>query len=155
MDKRFVWFLALFIVLTACATAVPRELPEAETPSDEITSLAAPTTIEVSPASQENVPTPSENSQITESYQTGSEIRSNNRVVTDEEYPVSVLIPFDGIRPIYEPIFVNAQDATYQDDELVMGVAFENEAKAYPVTVLRFREMVNDELAGIPILATW
>jgi hypothetical protein len=41
------------------------------------------------------------------------------------------------------------------DDELVLGVAWDGEAKAYPITVLRFREMVNDELAGIPTLVTW
>jgi hypothetical protein len=36
-----------------------------------------------------------------------------------------------------------------------MGVALNGEAKAYPVTVLRIREMVNDELGGLPILVTW
>ncbi len=64
-------------------------------------------------------------------------------------------IPPDGIPPIYAPRFVNAQDAQLQPDELVLGIAIEGQAKAYPVTVLRFREMVNDELAGLPILATW
>ena len=64
-------------------------------------------------------------------------------------------IPPDGIPPIYAPRFVNAQDADMQPDELVLGIAIDGQAKAYPVTVLRFREMVNDELAGLPILATW
>ena len=32
-----------------------------------------------------------------------------------------------------------------------MGVAIAGEAKAYPVGLLNYREMVNDELAGIPI----
>jgi hypothetical protein len=36
-----------------------------------------------------------------------------------------------------------------------MGFALGDEAKAYPIAVLRSREMVNDELAGIPILVTW
>jgi hypothetical protein len=36
-----------------------------------------------------------------------------------------------------------------------MGVAIEGEAKAYPISVLRFREMVNDDLAGMHILVTW
>jgi hypothetical protein len=67
------------------------------------------------------------------------------------------LIPFDGIRPVYNPQFATIDEvATLMfDEELVMGVAGDGEAKAYPVTVLRFREMVNDELAGIPILVTW
>lgn len=68
---------------------------------------------------------------------------------------LSTLLPPDGIRPVYAPSFVNARDADLNPDELVMGVAAEGEAKAYPVTVLRFREMVNDELAGLPILVTW
>jgi hypothetical protein len=63
--------------------------------------------------------------------------------------------PFDAIYPVYEPIFVNAVDAELHADELVIGVAWGGEAKAYPITVLRFREMVNDELAGLPILVTW
>jgi hypothetical protein len=80
----------------------------------------------------------------------------NRRVeVADELKATHFLLPFDGIRPIYEPEFVVADRAPYQPEELVMGVALDGEAKAYPVTVLRFREMVNDELAGIPILVTW
>ena len=65
------------------------------------------------------------------------------------------LLPYDGIRPIYEPDFVEAPDSPLDDDELVMGVAIQGEAKAYPVSVLRFREMVDDELGGLPILVTW
>lgn len=42
-----------------------------------------------------------------------------------------------------------------QDEELVLGVALGGHARAYPVAVLAFREMVNDELAGIPTLVTW
>lgn len=65
------------------------------------------------------------------------------------------LIPRDGIRPIYEPQFRPAGEAPLVDEELVIGVAHDGEAKAYPISVLRFREMVNDRLAGIPTLVTW
>jgi hypothetical protein len=80
---------------------------------------------------------------------------------TDEpEYRWSQLLSRDAIRPnairpIYGPEFVPADEAGYADDELVMGVAIEGQAKAYPVGLLNHREMVNDELAGIPILVTW
>jgi hypothetical protein len=57
--------------------------------------------------------------------------------------------------PIYNPEFVSAPDAGYADGELVMGVEIDGRAKAYPVGLLNEREMVNDELAGIPILVTW
>jgi len=62
---------------------------------------------------------------------------------------------FDAIAPIYTPSFASADDAPMEESELIMGVAIDGQAKAYPVNVLRFREMVNDELAGWPILVTW
>jgi len=68
---------------------------------------------------------------------------------------IDQLLAFESIRPIYAPRFVNAVDADMQPDDLVIGIALEDEAKAYPVGVLRFREMVNDEIAGIPILVSW
>lgn len=84
------------------------------------------------------------------------EIRFNRRVGADQLYEkFAQLLPFDGIRPVYEPRFSAADQAPYLADELVMGVALEGQAKAYPVSVLRFREMVNDELAGTPILVSW
>lgn len=69
--------------------------------------------------------------------------------------PFVPLLPRDAIAPVYDPEFVSAEDSPLLDDELIMGFAIDGEAKAYPVTVLRFREMVNDELAGLPILVTW
>ena len=72
-----------------------------------------------------------------------------------DQFAFVPLLPRDGIRPIYNPEFVDAIDSPLQEDELVMGVAINGEAKAYPVSVLRFREMVNDELGGGPILVTW
>lgn len=80
---------------------------------------------------------------------------TNVRIQDDNEYNIRFLIPFDGIAPVYDPIFVAAVDAPLIDDELIIGVAWGGEAKAYPISVLRFREMVNDEMAGIPTLVTW
>jgi hypothetical protein len=81
---------------------------------------------------------------------------ANNRVDKDEEYLIpSPLLPYDGIAPVYEPRFVTAEESPLVADELVMGVSINGESKAYPVSVLRFREMVDDELGGLPILVTW
>jgi hypothetical protein len=71
------------------------------------------------------------------------------------EYRRDQLLSRDTILPIYEPEMVPGDEVSYEDDELVMGIAIDGEAKAYPVSVLNSREMVNDELAGIPILVTW
>lgn len=71
------------------------------------------------------------------------------------EYSWSQLLARDAIFPVYDPEFVPADESGYADDELVMGIAIGGEAKAYPVGLLNYREMVDDELAGIPILVTW
>jgi len=80
---------------------------------------------------------------------------TNTRVPDTREYDFPQLIAFDGIPPVYDPKFVAADEAPLLDDELVIGISLGGEAKAYPVTVLRFREMVDDQLAGVPILVTW
>lgn len=61
----------------------------------------------------------------------------------------------DVIRPIYRPQFVPGHAVDWPDDTLVMGVAIDGAAKAYPVNVLNFREMVIDRLRGIPLLVSW
>ena len=67
------------------------------------------------------------------------------------------LLSYDAIRPVYDPQFISAVEAReyLQGSELVMGLAWQDEAKAYPVTVLNRREMVNDEMAGVPYLVSW
>lgn len=83
------------------------------------------------------------------------EERPNVRVEEEVRYSPGFSLGFDGIFPIYAPRFAPAEEAPLIDEELVIGVAWGGEAKAYPITVLRFREMVNDELAGVPTLVTW
>jgi hypothetical protein len=58
--------------------------------------------------------------------------------------------PRDAILPIYDPKFLPASQAGLRDDELVLGVAWGGAAKAYPISVLNTREMVNDGTAGHP-----
>ena len=54
-----------------------------------------------------------------------------------------------------EAISQASAEAKLKPSELVMGIALGDEAKAYPVGLLSRREMVNDEIAGTPILVTW
>lgn len=61
----------------------------------------------------------------------------------------------DDILPIYDPVMVSAEESGLEDDDHVMGLAIDGEARAYPVRELFSREMVNDEVAGVPVLVTW
>ena len=72
---------------------------------------------------------------------------------TDAEF-VQLLRP-DDIPPVYSPVFVPAHEANLPDDELVIGLAIGNDARAYPAGILFFREMVNDRVNDIPVLVSW
>jgi hypothetical protein len=58
----------------------------------------------------------------------------------EPEYRWSQLLRRDDIYPIYDPKFVSAEEAEYSDVEVVMGIAIDGEAKAYPIGVLNSRE---------------
>ena len=65
------------------------------------------------------------------------------------------LLGRDQIAPVYDPVFVDADEVDWPDDTLVIGVTGAADAKAYPVSHLNNREMVIDDIEGIPILVTW
>lgn len=65
------------------------------------------------------------------------------------------LIARDRIAPVYVPTFVSAGGVSWPQDELVVGVNLEGEARAYPVGFLTRREIVVDLHRGIPTLVTW
>lgn len=78
--------------------------------------------------------------------------RGPKRLVADAFHQ---LLGRDDITPIYEPIIATAEEAQLGPDDLVIGLSIAGESRAYPIRSLRFREMVNDELGGVPILVTW
>jgi hypothetical protein len=108
-----------------------------------------------SPLASSQQANPSPDSELTSLDQPESDPSQNRRVDDPTNYHINTILPRDAIRPVYDPEFVSASESPLLEDELIIGVAWEGEAKAYPISVLRFREMVNDELAGIPTLVTW
>ena len=66
-----------------------------------------------------------------------------------------VALPRESIEPVYAPEFAGASEVDWPPAMLVVGVAGESSAKAYPVTHLNSREMVLDSLEGSPILVSW
>ncbi len=61
----------------------------------------------------------------------------------------------DIIRPIYDPKFVTAGNAGLEDNDFVIGLAINGDARGYPIGPLTQHEMVNDVVGGIPVLITW
>lgn len=81
--------------------------------------------------------------------------RRNPRRPDQPEVRIPELMGRDAIPPIYDPQFAPAEQAPLFEQELVLGVAWQGEAKAYPVTIMRSREMVNDWIGNTPILVSW
>jgi hypothetical protein len=63
----------------------------------------------------------------------------------------------DGIPAILKPKFVdiNEADSWLMPQEPVVQVLVNNEAKAYPIQILMWHEIVNDEIGGVPVLVTF
>lgn len=58
-------------------------------------------------------------------------------------------------RPLFEPEVVKATDVHLPPDELVPGITVNGASRAYPVWVLNSREIVDDVVGGVPVLAMW
>jgi len=64
--------------------------------------------------------------------------------------------PKDGIPAIRKPVFVKAtEDGFLSDQDRILGLVEGSEAKAYPIKILNWHEIVNDTLAGKPVLVTY
>lgn len=50
---------------------------------------------------------------------------------------------------------VEEGDRFIRPNDWVIGIALDGEAKAYPVTVMGFHELINDVVAGNPITVCW
>lgn len=69
----------------------------------------------------------------------------------------TVLLKRDGIPPIDNPKFWNKElgDKVFFKHEPVIAVAINGKAKAYPLSILTWHEIVNDRIGGVPISATY
>lgn len=64
--------------------------------------------------------------------------------------------PKDGIPAILNPQFLQADQVTFlREDDLVIGVVLNGDAKAYPIRILNWHEVVNDTIADQPVVVTW
>jgi Protein of unknown function (DUF3179) len=62
----------------------------------------------------------------------------------------------DGIPAIDEPRFLAAEDVDFlEPDEPVIALEVEGETRGYPIQVLIWHEIVNDDIAGVPVAVTF
>lgn len=80
--------------------------------------------------------------------------------VSDRDYSelqIVSLLPRDAIPSIDNPTFLNVLEADkeYSPDELVIGIEYNGDARAYSVGLLSRHEIVNDTVGGIELAVTW
>jgi hypothetical protein len=63
--------------------------------------------------------------------------------------------PRDGIPALSDPETVAASESPWEDDEIVIGVAIDEAARAYPIPLLVWHELVNDTVGDRPILVSY
>ena len=62
----------------------------------------------------------------------------------------------NGIPAIDNPLFISPQDATYLNpSDRILGIQINNVSKAYPIAILNWHEIVNDEIKGSQFSITY
>lgn len=81
--------------------------------------------------------------------------RLDNAIVPETEI-LSGGPPKDGIPAILEPNFIRPDEAGFLNpDDIVIGVSIGGRAKAYPIKILNWHEVVNDTLGKAPLAVTF
>lgn len=152
---------ATALVATACGSA---GISEAIVPSSDPTAAPQPSptvapipTSTVTPTPEPTVAVdPGLDVDAFEELNPRPELRSVDRSI-DFGFDEREALPRDLINPIYSPRFSTPDEVKELmiDNELVMGLNINGDVRAYPVGIMRFREIVNDEVGGIPLLVTW
>jgi hypothetical protein len=64
--------------------------------------------------------------------------------------------PKDGIPSIDEPKFAQLSDSNFMSNsDIVIGLEIDGQAKAYPLFIMVWHEIVNDKVGGIPVSVTY
>lgn len=140
--RLLLWLGLLVMIVSACASPVstPTPLVETPTPSGSIGGSGALLPEEPPPRGAEFEFT-TDFSRHSVPY---SEILSGGP-------------PKDAIPAIDSPKFVGVEEANewLEPQEPVILVEVEGEARAYPIQILTWHEIVNDTLAGVPVAVTY
>ena len=81
--------------------------------------------------------------------------------VTRHSVPLEDIVaggpPKDGIPALTDPSFVSAKEADkfLRSWDRVLGVEHRGVAKAYPIKILNWHEVVNDTIADKPLTVSW
>lgn len=82
------------------------------------------------------------------------DISSNSSAIPVEEIH-SGGPPKDGIPSIDKPVFLSPDKSPLQDQDRVLGLMWNGVAKAYPINIMNWHEIVNDQFGKEPVVITY
>jgi hypothetical protein len=86
----------------------------------------------------------------------GAEIAGAPEPLVDLEEIRSGGPPPDGIPSIDDPVFLPAADVDFlAENEAVLALTVNGDARAYPVQIMMWHEIVNDTVGGVPVAVTY
>jgi len=93
----------------------------------------------------------------------GAGPRLNGFEISRHRVPREQIVPGgpmrDAIRAVNQPTFADAATALREgwirDDAPVIGVVHEGDARAYPIFMIEWHQVVNDQIAGDPVAVTF
>ena len=131
--------MATSVPATAVATSTPPEATVASVLATVVPTTTAPTpTATVSPT----VGRPEDSAQV----------------APERDFDVVTLLAPDAIPALNSPGYhdtTEEADESYHDDDLVLGIEINGDARAFSVPLLSRHEIVNDEIGGEPVAVTW
>lgn len=69
---------------------------------------------------------------------------------------IQSILPQDAIPALIKPAYLTASKASdIYDQEEVIGVVVNGDARAYPLATLSAHEIVDDDIGGQPVAVTW
>ena len=82
---------------------------------------------------------------------------SGVKYIVDPDKIVGGGPPKDGIPSIDNPKFVTLSEADQwiEDNELILGITYKGVKRVYPLQIMVWHEIVNDIIAGDPLLITY
>jgi hypothetical protein len=63
--------------------------------------------------------------------------------------------PRDGIPAIDQPVFISSKSTDLDDQAYVLGINFNGVAKAFPINIMNYHEIVNDDFGGDKVVITY
>lgn len=146
--KTHIWILVLGILLTACGTSAQPTQPASDSPAPDPATETSP------PSSDGETLLPAEPPPF------GAE-REFSTDFSKHSVPYSEILsggpPKDGIPSIDDPKFQSTSEADewLSDREPVVFVQVGDDARAYPIQILMWHEIVNDVVGGEPLMVSF